>query len=428
MTISDVVLIGAGPSNLSLAAHLYPAPDIRWRIVERRADPQWHEGMLLPDARLQSSHFKDLIFLSDPGSPFTFFNYLHEKGILYQYIHAEFDTPLRRDFDRYFRWVRRKLGSRVSLGEAAARLDYDDGQFILSTDKRTLRTRNIVLGVGHVPFVPMGELPPRSERIFHSSRYRERKAGITDLRGKSVAIVGGGQSAAEIVLDLICDSANLPRRILWFARGLKFRMFDETVLCNDVYTPEFARFFFEQSADFRQVLNQVYKSSSDGIVADVMLNIFRRFYVLEQEGDGTPDRQVLLGRTIENVQDLDGVVRLTCRESASGGLEHYEADLAILATGYKQDFGALNSSIDTLIQRDASGAPIFERDYRLRLRTNIDGVRIFAQNASLDAYGWVDPNLGGTSYRSSVIANTLLGADHYRNGGCPTFVNWGGNL
>ncbi|GGK32484.1 SidA/IucD/PvdA family monooxygenase [Salinarimonas ramus] len=427
MQTCDVALVGAGPSNLSLAAHLEGDPGLDWALLERRAEPRWHEGMLLPDARLQSSHFKDLVFMSDPGSPFTFFSYLHEHGLLYRYIHAEYSTPLRRDFDRYLQWVLLKLGERVSLGEAALGLHYENGRLVLSTDRRTLAARDVVLGMGHTPRIPRTSLDPSDERVFHSSRYRERRRDLGDLRGRSIAIVGGGQSAAEILLDLVSDD-DMPRRLTWLSRGLAFRMFDETVLCNDIYTPEFARYFFGSPAPVRARLNETYKSSSDGIVADLMLSIFRRFYVLDREGASHPERRILLGRTMQDLADAGtGEVEITCEDATTGRAERITADIVVLATGYETGFGALEPALDTLAQRDAQGALVFERDYTLRLRPGIEGVRIFAQNASVDTYGWVDPNLGGTSYRSATIANVLLGRDRYRNGGSATFVDWGGD-
>ncbi|WP_235490655.1 SidA/IucD/PvdA family monooxygenase, partial [Frankia sp. AvcI1] len=83
--IYDVVGIGFGPSNLSLAVAL---DEFRVNgmgnvfsniFFERRSSFAWHPSMLLPSATMQISFLKDLVTFRNPTSSFSFVAYLHES-------------------------------------------------------------------------------------------------------------------------------------------------------------------------------------------------------------------------------------------------------------------------------------------------------------------------------------------------------------
>lgn len=65
----DVIGIGIGPFNLSLAALIEPTP-LRALFLEKRDALVWHPGLALPNSRLQVSPLKDCVTLVDPTSPF----------------------------------------------------------------------------------------------------------------------------------------------------------------------------------------------------------------------------------------------------------------------------------------------------------------------------------------------------------------------
>ncbi|MTJ79982.1 MAG: SidA/IucD/PvdA family monooxygenase [Telmatospirillum sp.] len=423
-TVLDVGLIGAGPSNLSVAAHLLPHTQA-FALYDRRRAFTWHDGLMLDGVKLQSSYFKDLIFLSDPKSPFTFFNYLHEKNRLYRYLHAEFDRPERREFESYFRWAGEKLESFISLETDVIGLEQRNDGFRILFQSGYQDSRNVVVGIGKQPFLAGNASGFAGPTVFHSSDYRHRRDDAGGFKGRDVIIVGGGQSAAEIVLDLISSTGNFPKSILWMTRSQKFAMFDETVLCNDIYTPSFATFFFNQSAEMRRVLNDVYKTSSDGIVGELLLRIYRRFYDLDVF-HGTPVQyRMRVGQTYTGLEPAEGG-RWRVSSHFRDAPRVDVGDVVIMATGYQSPRSPLMESLDEILDHDADGSPVFGSDYSARTQVPTSG-RIFLQNMSSDRFGWMDPNLGGTSWRAATITNAILGRPVYTNSDEGTLIDWAGS-
>ncbi|MCI3227394.1 SidA/IucD/PvdA family monooxygenase, partial [Streptomyces sp. NP-1717] len=106
----DLVGIGVGPFNLSLAAL---ADGIHGGLAaafyEQRPAFHWHPGMLLDGATLQVPFLADLVTLVDPASPWSFLNYLRARERLYPFYFAERFHIQRAEYDAYCRWVSEQL-------------------------------------------------------------------------------------------------------------------------------------------------------------------------------------------------------------------------------------------------------------------------------------------------------------------------------
>lgn len=59
--VLDVVGVGAGPFNLSVAALLHPIEEVTSKFFEQQSSYSWHPGMLLPNVSIQNSFLKDLV-------------------------------------------------------------------------------------------------------------------------------------------------------------------------------------------------------------------------------------------------------------------------------------------------------------------------------------------------------------------------------
>ena len=90
--IYDVVGIGFGPSNLSLAIALdehgasAPQHPVKSHFFERQPTFGWHRNMLLPSTTMQISFLKDLVTFRNPLSRFSFISYLHAANRLVQFV------------------------------------------------------------------------------------------------------------------------------------------------------------------------------------------------------------------------------------------------------------------------------------------------------------------------------------------------------
>ena len=107
----DFLGAGFGPANLSVAVSLQTLPDsdprknLDIQFIEKKAQFSWHKNMLFDNAKMQVSFLKDLATLQDPKSPFTFINFLHEKGRLADYINLGTFYPYRSEFNEYLTWA-----------------------------------------------------------------------------------------------------------------------------------------------------------------------------------------------------------------------------------------------------------------------------------------------------------------------------------
>jgi len=90
----DLIGVGIGPSNLSLAALSHDVRDFKSLFFDSKPHFQWHSGLSLDGARIQVSFLKDLVSLVDPTNPFSFVNYLSKRRRLYSYIAANLSSGL----------------------------------------------------------------------------------------------------------------------------------------------------------------------------------------------------------------------------------------------------------------------------------------------------------------------------------------------
>src|ERR1700716_1797875 len=148
----DAVGVGAGHFNLSLAALLAPT-GFRARFFDRSAEFQWHPGLLFPEATIQVSYLKDLVTLVDPTSPYSFLAFLRAHKRLYRFINRTEIRVSRVEFNQYLQWVTGRLPN-VEFGAEVREVALDEQGFAVQVDRRTLHTKNIVLGSGLVPIIP----------------------------------------------------------------------------------------------------------------------------------------------------------------------------------------------------------------------------------------------------------------------------------
>ncbi|MFJ1577575.1 FAD-dependent oxidoreductase [Streptomyces sp. NPDC088182] len=182
----DLVVVGAGPYGLSIAAHAAAAGlDLR---VFGRPMASWRDHMP-PGMFLKSEPWASN--LSDPKGAFSLAAYAATQGV--EVRHA---SPLPVGFfASYGLWfaeraappVDERMITSVRACPGGFRLDTDDGTTVLA--------RTVALAVGVMPFTdipaPLRGLP--SDQVSHSSHH----AGLTRFEGRDVTVIGAGQAALE---------------------------------------------------------------------------------------------------------------------------------------------------------------------------------------------------------------------------------------
>jgi len=401
----DAVGVGVGPFNLSLAALLAPT-GFEARFFDRSADFQWHPGLLFPEATIQVSYLKDLVTLVDPTSQYSFVAFLRAHKRLYRFINRTEIRVSRREFNQYLQWVAGRLAN-VEFGAEVHEVALDEQSFSVQIDRRMLRTKNIVLGTGLVPNIPPWARPYLGNDVFHSNEYLRHPI---DATGRVVAVVGGGQSGAEVVWHLLLDLAHLPAQLVWISHRPNFLPLDESPFTNELFNPVYSDYFFSLTPEQRGLLLEEQKLASDGVSQVLLQRIYDRLYDLEFLESAGRRVRLLPGYEVVDMKHGSAGCDLALSDRW-GASETVRADVIVLGTGSSY---ALPEAMQPLADRmswDRDGFPV-----RPDFSVEWDGppeLRIYAQDAARHMRGVADPNLSLMAWRSAIIANSLLGQQVY---------------
>src|SRR5580704_2799711 len=394
----DIVGIGIGPANLSLAALVQPCRDIKSRFLERRNEFLWHPGLLLPNAELQVAYIKDLVSLVDPTSRFSFLSFLHSKKRLHSFINANFRQVLRREFNEYYRWVCAQL-TNLQFACDVEEIHFDGNGIALLTSRGVYRTQHLAVGTGLEPYIPKCCDAHLGDSLFHASCYLAKEPRTA---GRRIAVVGGGQTGAEIFLHLLSDGASPPSEVFWISRRLNFLPLDETPFINDQFTPNYGDYFFDLPPAAREKLVAEQKLTSDGISASLLETIYRRLYELKFLDDNPCRWQLRPGRAMEGITRVAGGFSILTRQVLTGIREHLVVDLVVLCTGYAAKLPSCLNSVKDCINLSATGGYVLNADFSIEWAGHPTS-RIYVQNAARVQRGLADPNLSLLSWRSAKI-------------------------
>lgn len=337
MRIYDILGIGFGPANLALAIALEETlPDVTSHFLEARAAPAWQDGMLLSGSNIQNNPVRDLVTLRNPRSRYSFINYLFEEDRLIEHLNLPVEFPLRKEYAQYFRWVATHFARYADFGANVVDLEASDlgdgpGYVATTQDGRRFAGRAVAVGPGRTPYVPEPFAAALGPRVFHLTDYLPRMASLT-RPPKRVAVIGGSQSAVEIVLDL---AKRFPEaEVVNYVRSFSLRLKDTSPFSEEGYFPGFTKYYYGVSRDRKRSLDGYLRltnySSAD---ADVLHELYVLMY--EQRLDGCQRLQVRGSRQVIDIGEEDDRVGLVVAEVNYGDIEHDEVDLVVVATGFR---------------------------------------------------------------------------------------------
>jgi lysine N6-hydroxylase len=416
----DLAGIGIGPFNLGLAALLAPISRIRAHFFERQESFDWHPGMMLPGTRMQTSFLKDLVTPVDPTSPYSFLSYLVKKGRFYRFINADFPRVRRIEFADYLRWVAEQLPN-LSFGRSICEVDFDGSKFRLSfSDGSEVRCNNLAVGTGLVPHVPLWAVRHQGGSCLHSHTY---VGAEFSAQNRIVAIVGGGQSGAEIFLDLMEGRRGRPAQILWITRRPGLDPLDETAFTNEYFTPDYVSRLHGLPSDLRVPIVQSQKLTGDGVSPATLQELSQYLYDSDFLNPAERPYRIIPHREVRAMAKEKQGYRLHMRNGFDQTDETAAADIVIVATGYRYRFPDCLAPIAQRISRDDEGYPELSLDYAARW----DGPpshRIYMQNAGRNSHGVADAQLSLTAWRSAVIINSLLQNEIYPTRSVSSPLSW----
>ena len=414
----DCIGIGIGPSNLSLACLLDPVKELNCCFFEQNDQFIWHEGLLLQNASIQISIFKDLVSLIDPMNRNSFINFLHDKQRFYQFINAGFITARRSEFNQYFQWVCNRL-SNLKFSHKIERIDFDK-EFIVTTNQGVLRTKNLVLGVGQATFIPESFKGILCRTVYHAKDYLKSDISFKDKR---VAIIGGGQTGAEIFLNLASKTKeDLPSSCVWISKRSNYFPLDDSSFTNEFFMPAYSSYFQQLSADTRHRILQEQKLLNNGISSDTIKNIYQTIYdnnFLKKE----PITLTLKpGRELTKINQLKNSWQLIINHGDRGTPEELEVDIVIFATGYSYESPAFLEPITQRLEM-IDGEPRIKDDFSVYWDGPNEN-RIYVQNWSMKQKGIADPNLSLVAWRSAKILNSLAGKSIHKGDYNGSTIKW----
>jgi thioredoxin reductase len=330
MSKCHVVIIGAGPYGLSVAAHLN-AVGVDFRIFGRPMHTwmtQMPRGM-----RLKSEGFASSLY--DPNSSFTLGNYCRERNT--QYADIGVPVPLETFIDYGLEFQKRfvpnledKLVVSVERIDSDFRVILDDGEEV------SARKIVVAAGISHFAYVPsiVSTLP----KAFwsHSSLHNE----LGQFKDREVSVIGAGASALDLAAFLHENGAS----VQLIARKPAIRFHDPPSPKPRTYLERFRspmtgigfgwKLYLYANAPwvFRQ-LPQRYRLKA----VKTILGPAPGWFVKEQVVGKLPFH---LGATITQAKVQNGRVNLELADS-DGKRKVLFADHVIAATGYKVDLQRL---------------------------------------------------------------------------------------
>ncbi|MCS0637768.1 lysine N(6)-hydroxylase/L-ornithine N(5)-oxygenase family protein [Streptomyces sp. LP05-1] len=407
----DFLGIGLGPFNLGLACLTEPIDELNGLFLESKPDFEWHSGMFLEGAHLQTPFLSDLVTLADPTSPYSFLNYLKESGRLYSFYIRENFYPLRTEYNDYCRWAAAKLSS-VRFSTTVTSVEYEEardgaseGVYVVRTAAgESFRARRLVLGTGTPPYIPEACQGLGGDAI-HNSRYLPAKEELQ--KKKSITLVGSGQSAAEIYYDLLSEIDVHGYRLNWVTRSPRFFPLEYTKLTLEMTSPEYIDYFHALPEATRYRLETEQKGLFKGIDSELIDAIFDLLYQKSLKGP-VPTR-LLTNSSLNSASYEDGGYTLGLRQEEQGKDYELVTEGLVLATGYKYAVPAFLEPIRDRLRWDRQGRFDIARNYAV----DTTGRGVFLQNAGVHTHSVTSPDLGMGPYRNAYIIGELLGREYY---------------
>ncbi len=408
----DIVAVGVGPFNLSLAALASRLPDVRMVALERNDRLQWHPGMMFEDATLQLSFLADLVTLVDPCHPLSFLGYLKAQKRLYPFFIRERFHPTRREYENYLQWVATQLpsvnfGQRVDLVEWSAQHACFLVHVSSATSNYVLTARNVVVGIGTEGTTPAC-LSGFAAHVVHSSAYLTRQPEIQ--RAKRVTVIGSGQSGGEVLLDLLRRNPDSGQALSWLTRTRTFAPLDYTKLVLEMTTPDYVRYFHGLNENTRDRLVSDQWQHYKGLSSETIDGLHDALYTRRVTGAQLPELR--FGISVQNAVADESGLRLQCRHSDTGTLFEHETDVVIAATGYRERSPSFLEPLFPVLRRDSKGRLDVGLNYGVATTTPLGG-RVFVANAETHTHGVATPDLGTCAFRSATILNAVTGRRSY---------------
>lgn len=391
----DVVIIGAGPYGLSIAANLR-LRQVPLRIFGRPMEmwtDQMPKGMVLKSDGF-ATNFGNL--------PLTLAKFCKQTGRAYGDVGHR--TPLN-DLLAYAQAIQDEYVGTVEDERVVSLDQHRDGFLVSLLNGEEVWTKRVITATGLMGFQRLPTIPGLlSDRLSHASAHND----LTKFSGQAVVVIGGGQSAFEIAA-LLHEQGAAKVTVLSRREPFWFDPEGESVpsTWQRIRHPNFglgpgyrAWLWSEAPALFHRLpigLRKAKAYSTFGPAGSGWL----RYRVID-----VPGIDCLVGKVVR-AADRAGQIELTVKLSPIGSeIARLRADHVIAATGYQPDLRRIEFLRPLLsrnkLQCTLPGVPALNR----RFETSISGWHV-AGNASAVSFGPSMRFIYGTNWAAPQIASGL---------------------
>jgi thioredoxin reductase len=395
-----VVIVGAGPYGLSLAAHLR-ARGVDFRIFGTPME-MWRKHMP-KGMRLKSEGFASC--LSEPSGTFTLETYCRERGIDY----ADLGVPVSLEtFTAYGMAFQQRFVPDLDERNVAQILPGPDGFEVRLFDGEIVHARKVVVAVGisHYAYVPplLSKLP--GDFVSHTSSVHD----LSHFNGRKVAVVGGGASAVDTAALLQLAGANThlvaraPRLDFLEPPSTKPRSLLQRIRYPDsgLGTSWKGRLL----EDFPVLFRRLPEALRLHVVRTYLGPAPCWFTRSQIVGKVNP----IVGVTLDDAEIQAGGVRLHLSRT-DGSKQTLDVDHVIAGTGYRVDVDRLTFLAPQLRAaiRKSHGAPVLSRNFE----TSVPGL-FFTGLSAANTFGPLLRFVHGAKFVARRISAHVSGAKPVR--------------
>ncbi len=408
----DIVGVGLGPFNLSLATLLEDDKNLKSLFIEKKASFSWHSEIMFEDSTMQTSFLKDLVTPLDPTNRNTFTNYLVKKGMFYHLMNASRHAVTRYEYEDYLKWAADNLKELIEYETDVNEITFNQekGAFSIRTNKKEILSKNLCLGAGPVKNIPELAENLICENLFHAKS--EHMMNL-DLTGKRVLIIGAGQTGVEIFKNALDGKFGKAENIIITTGRSTLMPLDEGAFTNEFFTPGFVTEFVEANQKNKDILVKDQLLTSDGNTPTYLESLYEDLYLDKFYLKKYPNFTIAPKRWLKGIsKSTEGTFEVTFDNLLFDKVESTKADVVILATGFKTKLPSFTKGLVEHLKFDDQERPLLKKNYSLD--TNLpEENKIFAMNMSRHFHGIADPQTSLMAWRSGVIYNALSGTEKY---------------
>ncbi len=331
----DVIGIGFGPSNIAVACAMEES-DFNHEVIflEAKKEALWQENMLFDDSDIQNHPLRDLVTPRNPRSKYSFTNFLFEQNRLFEFLNTGMIFPFREEYAQYISWVASHFNDKVQYNTKVQDIRFLEDETYEVTDAKgnIYLAESIIFAPGRTPNIPKEFQHIKSDKVVFLSQYLKTLKTLDPNKIRKVAVVGGSQSAVEIILHISEYFSNT--EITGFTRRFGYLQKDVNPFTGEVYFPEFVDVFYAANKlEKDRLIKDLHLTNYSASDYDVLDRLYKKMYLHKIQGKS----QIKIHRSCDiiHAEEHNDQVAISFQKIENKSNKDELFDLVILATGFK---------------------------------------------------------------------------------------------